>query len=474
MDGSLPLPHCFPSQGFTVDATKSSESFDYSRFTSYLSLLNQQERQVRILFRKQGKMAKWLELDFYTDEVLHDELASIYGEMDKASEKYTKIFTNYKEDRLEEINEWISEEKLMIKNMLDAGEKLIDPLYEIPENQVIDPLQKFSEDEIQAFNEISQSKATTQRFVLPRPWFNDASETNASSPNQNTIGVSLSEELHEGIEELEQLQRDTSVVLQSHPTGILPVQLVETLRKKKSGPSLTLPMLHQLSSLYFAAEIHNTTDQVLLYPSELEGLIKSPADFFQSILHKFEFLLMFKGGSIPVPEAFSLFENLFKFKLKPSRLRAWGFKSQPEFLMVLLQHFDNWDMTVIGKPKNESLLVRRSAATVNTSAIFKHKPASARMKGNELEAYNSSLETRLFPSPRLQMDTEARVINPRIPSDCMQPGEVIETVSSALIERASRTKEIGCLLLHYFNPMNFYIVLSSNWTELERYQSELT
>jgi len=282
---------CDPTRPAPVDP---SVYFDHSRFTAFLQFQNQREKQLRWVYRRQGKTPKWLSLDFYTDEILHEELTSIYGEQDKCDPMYKKIFVNYKEDRLEGILEWIQEEKEMIQELLAARVPLVDPSYETPSEDVIQPLSIFTEEELEAFHQVHLGPI--EHFHLPR-------SVVVKNPSPLT-----------------QLQS----LLRPYVTGILPEVLfrkftADSLRKKiargdQASELKFITMCLQASLRPWSQEVPPPAKSPFLYPSDSNGLLSTPRDLFRNILHKFQVLLLLSNGVLlPTREACSKFYDLLKF-----------------------------------------------------------------------------------------------------------------------------------------------------------------
>ena len=501
VNGTTSLVRCDNTISTPSDTETQVEVFDFSRFTHFLKLCNETERQSRLLNLRHGKPV--MSISDYSDEVLEKELFALYGHMDTSSSHFrTHLFPNYKEERLEELAEWINEEE-DLKNLLKEGRTdVIDLTYKIDPDSVVDLTKTFTENELHAFEEVRKGNrdVEVERFILPRKSTDSTkNETKTVSgattkikrfdARMNPPSMRLPNLNSSGVKMMDLLQS----LIHSHVTGITVSQFELEFKKSKGydpdcyvlGYDNFRDMVINLRRIIWP-QIIEETRSIFLYPKHIEGLVSTPSVFFRTLVHKFLFILTKFDGVIEVSQSIDEFGQLFGFQLSMKILNAWGFSSQTDFLKCLFKNFCSHNnikvrqVDPLDKPKpGASKSARPYFYLIRTLDDDSSVEVPLLSKDTTVTTFLAPDKEKLGNPLNLVNRAKGEITSPykkdlflprTIPSSCVQYDEEIEYE----FKKLERKRNVPCVLLHFDSPSNFELVLTDNWDKLENFQDSLT
>lgn len=426
-----------------------SEEFNFGKFTSYLQFNKRLERLDRLTKIKAGTQVT--DLTYYTDEILALELENHYGQLDKESEKYKKIFKNYKTERLEEIADWICEEaQADCLDLKDIDEVDNENYFSVG----------FCDEELQTFECIHNIFNTgVERFVLPRPQLQNS---HLYSFHKNCVEVNLINlarhdpqiQLPSNIVPDRMNQRNNgehlAAILQEivdqHPFGVCPRTLNLLYQNREKCIPDYKSLGYKTFTDYIVRQNHIAWPQtyeegVILFPTYLQGYISSPRTIFWSIFHQLKVILSLSHGIIKVSEAIALYRKLSQVKLSDTNVKFWGFSSVDQFVRFL---FTYWSHSQIRCLSEHEFMTANKSSTNAEYLVNLNDGCKKLIKKHQAKQCHTKVQANNGPSGTTRVPPKLRMLpsHSTIPS-CNSREKQRISISSSTMEAAKTWAKVA-------------------------------
>jgi hypothetical protein len=385
-------------------ARKGASFIAYNRFAKYVLMKFMLESHKRGIEVRKGERVQGLE--YFTESVLKQELSDLYGPMDEKSERYQLVFENYKEERLEQIREWIQDEEgLSAESELEATSP-----GEMDEECNLSPASPklqdwFTVEEIINFDKVSiPHLVKADFFILPRPVKVEQDILDECDVPKKLLGLTgFDPDLNVPEVVIPEIS-DTTVgdmlaskvidIIKDHPTGVANQPfLVEFKLRNKYYPqakSMNYPnyaaMMTDLGKHIFLLQELRGVD-AFYYPMSLQGLVLSPTKMFWNVWHKLRIAITFYQGIVKVSTALKFCENMFGWRTLD--FKGWGFNGDSSFVEFLIRHSGDLDIRVIPetefKPQGNSTVKYLVLIDEERSHYLKTNAARLKEEGKKFQ-----------------------------------------------------------------------------------------
>jgi len=356
----------------TVQPPPASKGFfSYNRFAHYVQMKSEVERCERIVKVLSSQEDSVLKLEYYSDAILKQELTNLYGAMDESSNKFLKLFQNYKEERHDQLQQWIADENNLRKKMRDEVDSGFHGQIDVPNLQ-----DWFTVDEIIAFDKVSiPHLVKTDHFVLPRPIkgeqdiLDDYIRVNGGTPNGgqqlklnnlcafdpdlNVREVVIPEISNTTVGDM--LQSKMLAIIEDNPAGISSQAFLTEFKNRNQyypqPKSMNYPNIPTMMEALGEHVIHIQHIECLkisfYFPMCLQGLVNSPRIMLWNIWHKLRIAVRLYHGIVRISTCFRFCEKLFGWK--PINWKAWGFTSQFDLVQCFIREFGECGVKVMAE-----------------------------------------------------------------------------------------------------------------------------
>ncbi|OXA38084.1 uncharacterized protein LOC110862011 [Folsomia candida] len=332
---------------------------NYNEYATYVSTKFETERNQRIQDIRKNKPVSSIE--HYTDKFLTQELFSLYGSMDESHPKFKLLFKNYKEERLEQVRDWIREETEIVVHddvtsiqptffdltMIEEDDNHSNNAHATSKDSIFFP--ESNPFQISLYN----IPISIDPFVLPRRKKSAKDIKNEYVTQKRTLDGLVQFDPDINLDKItvpsaclrgmgQELVNQIISIVRKYPTGITAKSLSTELRKlsiRKLSPSANYEELISKygQQLCFMQKICSEYPEVLYFPKCLDGLIVTPIQMFSNIWHKLQIIVNWKFGIVKLSKAFILCCDIFGWaRISVSH---WGFKNEVHFIQFLVHYF---------------------------------------------------------------------------------------------------------------------------------------